>query len=279
MKTRIGGVRLKQNACPISDNSGSSTVTDDMDLVTSEGIRIPTNTSVMAATSPLLKVLMRYHDQYEGKIQLLLPDYSSETIENFREFLHLGDVCISGKQVEDMICLLTDLRIDQDLFSINQIDEKSFDDYLSRYSSLEIAAGAEVHEGQEEGGADRVPKADGAQDPRQDPDTQVEEEFQSCGGNEKRSTVGCPFVGCGLKFQNQRIFWKHVVYMHMKEQLMVKIQKQDQTDGVTRCPYEDCSFETRSADERVMLNHYAIIHRIIHKMFANMFPDHDYTHK
>ena len=92
MRTRIGGVRLKQNACPISETSGSNAVTDNMDFMTSEITRINTNTSLIAATSPVLKVLMRNHDQYEGNLQLLIPDsdYSSETIENLELPISIG---------------------------------------------------------------------------------------------------------------------------------------------------------------------------------------------
>lgn len=75
------------------------------------------------------------------------------------------------------------------------------------------------------------------------------------------------------------MFWKHVVNMHMKEQLMRNIPKRDHTDGVTRCPFNECSFETVSLDQRVILNHYSIFHRMIHKIFSDMFPDHYYAQK
>ena len=112
-----------------------------MNLVTSDGIMIPTNTSLMAATSPVLKAALRYHDHFEDKIQLLIPDYSTETIETFLEILHLGDVCISDKQVQDIKCFLSDLGINHDTFTMTHIDDKCLDEYLSCYSSLEIAAG------------------------------------------------------------------------------------------------------------------------------------------
>ena len=208
MKTRISnGVRLKHNACPMSKSSGSRVVTDDMNLVTSDGIMIPTNTSLMAATSPVLKAALRYHDHFEDKIQLLIPDYSTETIETFLEILHLGDVCISDKQVQDIKCFLSDLGIDHDTFTMTRIDDKCLDEYLSRYSSLEIAAGV-GREGEHEGGAERGPGAEEGQKPGRvqslgcrDPVTREEEELQSCGGNDKSFAVDTVQEGESRKIQ------------------------------------------------------------------------------
>ena len=60
----------------------------------------------MAATSPLLKDVLRSHENYEENTKILLPDYSHETIETYLELIHLGDVCTSGKQLEELRLLL-----------------------------------------------------------------------------------------------------------------------------------------------------------------------------
>ena len=193
VKTRISnGVRLKHNACPMSKSSGSRLVTD----VTSDGTMIPTNTSLMAATSPVLKAALRYHDHFEDKIQLLLPDYSTETIETFLEMLHLGDVCISVKQVQDIKCFLSDLGIDHDTFTITRIDGKGLDEYISRYSSVEIAAGV-CREGEHEGG----PGVEEGQKPGRVQSLEEEEELQSWGGNNESSAVDTIQEGESRKIQ------------------------------------------------------------------------------
>ena len=148
IKTKIGGVRLKPNACPLSSSSNPSVVTNDMILVSGQGIHIPTNTSLMAAISPLMKDILNYnHEHYEEKTKMLLQDYSTETIEAFLELVHLENVCLSGPQIEDTRNLISDLGIEQDFFSVSPIEDTS--EFLSRYLSNGESS-AETHHVQEE---------------------------------------------------------------------------------------------------------------------------------
>ena len=127
-------MRLKQDARPLSESSYSSVVTNDMIIVSAEGIHIPTNTSVMAAASPVLKDILRYnHDHYEENTKLLIQDYSTETVELFLELVQLEDVCLSARQVEDVRGLILDLGINQDFFSVSPVEDMR--EYLSRYST------------------------------------------------------------------------------------------------------------------------------------------------
>ena len=64
----------------------------------------------------------------------------------------------------------------------------------------------------------------------------------------------------------------------MHDELMEQIPKRRE-DGVTKCPYQDCKFESRSPDQRCMLDHYSIIHKIVNKKFDSMFPNHCYANK
>ena len=106
----------------------------------------------MAATSPLLKDVLRSHENYEENTKILLPDYSHETIETYLELIHLGDVCTNGKQLEELRCLLNDLGIDQESFSFNSIDDVSLNKYLGRYSTGGgIEGGGEAGLGAEHG--------------------------------------------------------------------------------------------------------------------------------
>ena len=75
----------------------------------------------MAATSPLLKDVLRSHDQFEENTKILLPDYDHETLETYLELIYFEDVCTSGKQLEELRSLLNDLGIDQESFSFNSI--------------------------------------------------------------------------------------------------------------------------------------------------------------
>ena len=134
IKTKIGGVRLKQNACPLSPSSNPSVVTNDMIIVSGQGSHIPTNTSLMAAISPVMKDILNYnHEHYEENTKMLLQDYSTETIEAFLELVHLENVCLTGPEIEDLRNLISDLGIDQDYFSVSRIEDTS--EYLSRYLS------------------------------------------------------------------------------------------------------------------------------------------------
>ena len=76
----------------------------------------------------------------------------------------------------------------------------------------------------------------------------------------------------------RRLFFQHIVNSHMFDQLMQHIPKPEE-DGVTKCPYQDCKFESRSPDQRPMLYHYSIIHGIVHNKFDSMFPNHCYGTK
>ena len=76
----------------------------------------------------------------------------------------------------------------------------------------------------------------------------------------------------------RRLFFQHIVNRHLFDQLMAHIPKPEK-DGVTKCPYQDCKFESRSPDQRPMLYHYSIIHEIVHKKFDSMFPNHFYGTK
>ena len=150
--TTRNGVKLKENSCPVNSTSGSNVI-DDLDLVvTSDRILISTNSSLMAATSPLLKDVLRSHDHFEENTKILLPDYSHETLETYLELIHLGDVCTSGKQLEELRSLLNNLGIDQESFSFNSIDDVSLNEYLSRYSTGGgIEGGGEAGLGAEHG--------------------------------------------------------------------------------------------------------------------------------
>ena len=76
----------------------------------------------------------------------------------------------------------------------------------------------------------------------------------------------------------RRVFFKHLVNSHMYDELMQVIPKQGE-DGLTKCPFEDCAFESRSSDQRYMLEHYSIIHKIVNNKFDSMFPNHCYASK
>ena len=105
-----------------------------MILVSGQGIHIPTNTSLMAAISPIMKDILHYnHEHYEENTKMLLQDYSTETIEAFLELVHLENVCLTGPEIEDLRNLISDLGIDQDYFSVSRIEDTS--EYLSRYLS------------------------------------------------------------------------------------------------------------------------------------------------
>lgn len=148
IKTKTGGVRLKTNACPLSKSSVSKEVTNDMLLVSAEGIHIPTNTSLMAGISPVLKIILRYnHDHFEEDTKLLIQDYSTETVEAFLELLHMGDVCLTGRQIEDVRSLISALGIDMDVFTVSPTEVTS--EYLTRYSSNGESSTAESLQDQE----------------------------------------------------------------------------------------------------------------------------------
>ena len=133
IKTKIGGVRLKTNACPLSESSNHSLVTNDMILVTTEGTHIPTNTVMLAAISPFLKDILQYnHDHYEEETKLII-DYPTETVESFLELANVEDVCLSASEVEDVRSLILDLGVNQQFFSVSPVENVR--EYLSRYSS------------------------------------------------------------------------------------------------------------------------------------------------
>ena len=126
-------MRLKTNACPLSESSNHSLVTNDMLLVTAEGTHIPTNTSMLAAISPVLKDILRYnHDHYEEETKLIV-DYPTETVESFLELANVEDVCLSASEVEDVRSLILDLGVNQQFFSVSPVENVR--EYLTRYSS------------------------------------------------------------------------------------------------------------------------------------------------
>ena len=63
----------------------------------------------------------------------------------------------------------------------------------------------------------------------------------------------------------------------MHDDLMQQIPQRGE-DGVTKCPFPDCNFESKSPDQRGLLYHYSIIHKIVDDMFSLMFPNHYYGH-
>ena len=126
---------MKTNACPVSKSSVSRVVTNDMMLVSSEGIQVPTNTSLMAAISPVLTNILRYnHDHYEEETKLLIKDYSTETVEAFLELSNNGDVCLTGHQIEDVRSLISALGINMDFFTVSPTEDEAMTEYLARYS-------------------------------------------------------------------------------------------------------------------------------------------------
>ena len=252
IRTKIGGVRLKPNACPLSTSSNPNVVTNDMILVSGQGIHIPTNTSLMAAISPIMKDILYYnHEHYEENTKMLLQDYSTETIEAFLELVHLENVCLTGPQLDDIRNLISDLGIDQDFFSVSPIEDTS--EYLSRYLS------------NGESSAVTFPDQE---------DSSLSKEVERSLMKEK---VKCPFDSCGLEYTTRRLFFKHLVNTHMHDELMKQIPQRGE-DGVTKCPFQDCNFESKSPDQRCMLDHYSIIHKIVDEKFVTMFPNHCYSH-
>ena len=120
-----------------------------MILVSAEGIHISTNTSLMADISPVLKILLRYnHDHCEEDMKLLIQDYSTETVEAFLELLHLGDVCLTGRQIEGLRSLISAFGIDLDDFTVSPTEVTS--EYLTRYSLIGESSTAESLQDQEE---------------------------------------------------------------------------------------------------------------------------------
>ena len=65
----------------------------NMILVSSDGIKIPTNTSLIISVSPCLKkILSDYQYQtYEGSTEIFLPEYDAETVNTFLELTNIGD--------------------------------------------------------------------------------------------------------------------------------------------------------------------------------------------
>ena len=124
---------MKPNACPLSKSSASRLVTNDMMIVTSESVHLPTNFSVMAAISPVLRNIFRYnHVHNDEETKLLIQDYSTETVEAFLELLNNGDVCLTGGEIEDVRSLISALGINMDFFTVSPTEVMS--EYLTRYS-------------------------------------------------------------------------------------------------------------------------------------------------
>ena len=141
-------MRLKKDARPLSESSYSSLVTNDMIIVSEEGINIPTNTSALAAISPVLKDILRYnHDHYEEDTKLLFQDFSTETVESFLELVNNEDVCLTASQVEEIRILISTLGINQDFFSVSPVDDSR--EYLSRYSTHRESSTVETFQDQE----------------------------------------------------------------------------------------------------------------------------------
>ena len=253
MRTK-SGIRLKKNACPQSttSNSGESAVTDDLFIVSSEGIYIPTNTFLMGSVSPILKkILCDYQYQtYEEKTKLYLPDFDSETLNTFLELINIGDVCLEGRNMNAIKSLLVSLCINQDLFTIDPIDDVS--EYISRYT----------------------PNVSGS-DSDQEASSEEENEDNESNDYSEKKNVECPFQNCKATLKTSRFFWKHVTNKHFSSDLKKIIPKRQ--NGVRKCPIEDCKFESISYNQRNILNHISIIHDVVKSKFSRMFPDHRFA--
>ena len=198
--------------------------------VSAEGIHIPTNTSPMADISPVLRILLRYnHDHCEEDMKLLIQDYSNETVEAFLKLLHLGDVCLTGRQIEDLRGLISAFGIDLDDFTVSPTEVTS--EYLARNSLSGESSTAESLQDQE--GSSQINKVDRSV-------TMNGISFLNpIFFRPAKEKAKCPFDSCGHQFTARRLFFKHLTHSHMYDELMQAIPKQE--NGVTKCPFEDLS--------------------------------------
>ena len=224
----------------------------NMILVSSDGIKIPTNTSLIISVSPCLKkILSDYQYQtYEGSTEIFLPEYDAETVNTFLELINIGDVCVERSNMKAVKSLLSSLCIDLGSFTINPIDDVS--EYISRYT-LNVS-GSETES---------------------DKEVSSEEEKESVQKvyNSEKKSVECPFQNCQVSFRTTRFFWKHVTNKHFYSELVKMIPKRE--NGVTKCP--NCKFESTSKNHRNILYHFSITHDVVKNKFSLMFPNHSFA--
>ena len=229
--------RLRKNALPKREKSQSSNISNDVLLVSRDGVLFPSNSSNLARRSPMIRNLLGDCPSEETTI---IMDIEATILNTVLELLNESSPTFPLRLYESVIEALKIFQIEQFV----RVDEvRSLPKELSKQRKRRVPAREKV-KGREDGTSnfDKI---------------QVEVEYEDSSKAKdsvdfKNHIIDCPYTGCQKKIKGKRSFLRHLCVIHHKNDLESRIIQLE--DGKFKCP--QCNLDSMIKD--FVVSHFGI---------------------
>ena len=240
--------KLKSSALPKRENIESSDISNDVLLVSRDGVNFPNSTN-LARRSPMIRNLLGDCPSEEATIII---DIESNILNTVLELLNESSPTFPSRLLESVKEALELFKID-DAVLVEEV--RSQPRKLSKQRKKTV-------KGLEDGATDTIQDVDKYEDNNE---SKAKDSVEV-----KNVIIVCPYEGCQKKLKGKDSFWKHLCLIHHKKELEQRLVKLD--GGKFKCPQNLCQLE--SNNKGFVISHFGIRHNVIIDIFTKNFPKH-----
>ena len=244
--------KLRSSALPKREKSQTSYISNDLLLVSRDGVQFPSNSSNLARRSPLIRNLL---GDCPLEVTTILVDIESTILDTVLELLNESCPTFPSRLFDSVQEALEIFQI-ADFVLVEEV--KSEPRKLCKQRKRRTRG--------LEDGANNIDKI-------QDEDEVGYKEGNSSMAQAMNENIDCPYKDCQKKLKGKSSFMKHLCLIHHRNELESKIIKME--GGKFKCPQEKCNLD--SMNKRFVISHYGIRHNVISQFLAKSFPNHTYA--
>ena len=247
-----GATKLKSSALPKRENIKSSDISNDIKIISQDGVQFPSNSTNLASRSPMIQKLLGDCPSEEATIII---DIESTTLSTVLELLN-------GISPTFPSSLFESVKVALEIFQVEHL--VTFEKVRSLPRTLFKKRKRRI---QDRG---TVKSLDG--DTNFDKISEVVEYEDSNDRKAKDSVavkndiIVCPYEGCQRKLKKDS-YLKHLCLIHHREELASKLITLE--SGKFKCPKDLCNMESKN--KSFMISHFGIRHNVIAQI--NYFPN------
>ena len=232
--------KLKKNALPERDKSQSSDITKDILLVSRDGVLFPSNSSILASRSPMIRNLLGDCPLEETTI---IMDIESTILHRVLELINEINPTFPSSLYESVKVALEIFQIEQFVL-VEEV--RPFPRKLSKPRKSRILSSSTIEN-----------IIDASKTTKDSIDNE-------------NANITCPYTECLKKIKGKKSFLNHLCLVHHKNELESKIIK---LGGKFKCPHDGCNLE--STNKSFLISHFGVRHNKILPFLAKSFPEHN----
>ena len=246
--------KLRSSALPKREKSqaNESYISKDLLLVSRDGVHFPSNSSILAGRSPLIRNLLGDCPLEETTI---LVDLESTILDTVLELLNESCPTFPSRLFDSV----------QEALEIFQIADFVLVEEVKSMPRKFCKQRKKRTRGLKEG-TNNIDKI-------QNEDEVLYKEGNSSMAQAKYDVIDCPYKDCQKKLKGKSSFLKHLCLIHHKNELESRIIKMK--GGKFKCPQDKCNLD--SMNKGFVISHYGIRHNVIRQFLAKSFPNQTYA--